>query len=340
MNQRAVRFLVVLGLGMGLAFYAIQFSSFAEAMGNATGVIRAVLLAPMILACYFLGYGSAKGMFSGVQWVMAVAVLMVILVLQLAGQQIVTEATEVGAALLGYIYTARRVPWVTLLLVTGVVSVLQAGKAEIRTRYADANITAQMTPALVEGWFEAGFKTLSSNAQHQSVADRAALITQIIRIQQWTPTRVPYLNGETYTYLPSMLVPRIFNSSRAPVQVVMGVLDVRYGFLTRQQIQFTAVGVNMVCEAFANFGYIGVVAIGALFGLFCGFFSRMSANREATSLPTLLAIAAMVEVLDLEADLPYLLTTFFQSSIAIAAFYYGLQFVFGQRKHAVSGQPG
>jgi hypothetical protein len=43
----------------------------------------------------------------------------------------------------------------------------------------------------------------------------------------------------------------------------------------------------------------------------------------------------MVTLLDLEADLSYLATTLFQSSVAIVVFYYGLRFVFGKRQPVV-----
>jgi hypothetical protein len=133
-----------------------------------------------------------------------------------------------------------------------------------------------------------------------------------------------------------MIVPRVFNPDRAPTQVVMSLLDVRYGFLTREATLRTAVGVNIVPEAFANFGYIGVAIIAMIFGVFTGYLAQISSGREATSLPTLLAIAAMVTVIDMEADLSYLFTTFFQSAIAIAVFYYGLRFVFGNQ---AAGRP-
>jgi hypothetical protein len=329
MNNRAVVSLVMIGLTLGVSFYLLLYSSFADMLGNATGIVRAVLLAPMLLACYLLGYGRAKGVFSGLQWVIALSALAVVLVLQIGGLQMISGATEVGATLLGYIFTARRVPWLTTLLVAGLISVFQAGKADIRDRYANVDVTAETTPKLVSDWFSEGLAAMSNSASHQSVADRASLLDQLVRVVVWTPDRVPYLFGESYTYLPAMLVPRIINPSRASTQVVMNLLDVRYGFLTREQTLKTAVGVNIIPEAFANFGYLGVGIIAMIFGLFTGYFSQLSINEEATALPSLLAIAAMVTVIDMEADLSYLLTTFFQSVIAITVFYYGLRFAFG-----------
>jgi hypothetical protein len=332
-DSRAVLTLVAIGLGLGAAFFLLTYSGYSGAFGSATGILRAVLTAPLLLACYFLGYGRAKGMFSTLQWIVALVALTFILVLQVGGLQLIVCVTEVGAGLLGYIYTARRVPWVTVLLFAALVSVFQAGKSVVRDRYANVDITGSMTPQLVSNWFTIGLNAMQTNggSGDHSVAERASLLDQLIRVMAWTPDRVPYLNGETYTYLPSMIVPRVLNPDRAPTQVVMSLLDVRYGFLTREATLRTAVGVNIVPEAFANFGYIGVAIIAVIFGIFTGYLAQISIGREATSLPTLLAIAAMVTVIDMEADLSYLFTTFFQSAIAIAVFYYGLRFVFGNQ---------
>jgi len=335
-NRRAVLFLVTFGLGLGVSFSVIAFTSLNHLLGNAIGIIRAASTAPLILACYFLGYGRAKRMFSSVQWIIALAALATILVLQIGGLVLITGITEVAAALIGYIYTARKVPWITVLLMTAVLSVFQAGKGAIRDRYSDVNMTAELTPVLFSQWFEIGLDTLQHETKHASVADRATLLPQMIRIQQWTPSHVPYLEGETYTYLPAMLVPRIINPNRAATQVVMNMLDVRYGFLTAEQTKETAVGVNIVPEAFANFGYIGVGVLAILFGIFTGYFTRLSLGQDATSLPTLLAIAVLVTVIDLEADLSYLVSMLYQTCLAVAVFHYGLHFVFGTRRSAMA----
>jgi hypothetical protein len=336
-DSRAVLTLVAIGLGLGSSFYLLTYSSYSGAFGSAIGILRAVLTAPLLLACYFLGYGRAKGMFSTLQWIVALVALTFILVLQTGGLQLIACVTEVGAGLLGYIYTARRIPWITVILFAALVSVFQAGKAVMRDQYANVNITGSMTPQLVSNWFTTGLSAMQTNGGgNHSVAERASLLDQLIRVMVWTPDRVSYLDGETYTYFPSMIVPRVLNPDRAPAQVVMRLLDVRYGFLTREATLQTAVGVNIVPEAFANFGYIGVAIIAVIFGVFTGYLAQISIGREATSLPTLLAIAAMVTVIDMEADLSYLFTTFFQSAIAIAVFYYGLRFAFGNQ---AAGRP-
>jgi hypothetical protein len=131
--------------------------------------------------------------------------------------------------------------------------------------------------------------------------------------------------------MPSMLVPRVINPNRSPTQIVMNLLDVRYGFLSVEQTKVTAVGVNMVPEAFANFGYLGVLFIGLIFGGFTGYFTSLSIGRSATALPTLLAIATTLAVIDMEADLSYLASVIFQSFLGITVFYSAVTFIFNPR---------
>jgi hypothetical protein len=197
-----------------------------------------------------------------------------------------------------------------LLIVGAIVSVLQAGKADMRDRYANTTITIQIMPQLFVEWFQIGMNDLTSNtAQTNSVTDRASLINQLIRVQLWTPERVPYLNGETYMYMPSMLVPRLINPDRSATQIVMNLLDVRYGFLSMEQTKAT-------------------VLIGLVFGVLTGYFTALSIGRSATALPTLLAIATTIIFTDLEADLSYLASVLFQTFMGITAFYFGITFLF------------
>jgi hypothetical protein len=329
MDNRAVLYLVMLGLGLGVIFYIAVYANLAAVAGTAFGILRAVTAGPMLLACYLLGYGKAKKAFTDVQWLIALLLLSVTVILQTGSLLLIGGITEIAALAAGYVYTAKRVPWITALAAMAIVSILQAGKSDMRDRYANTTVTIQIMPQLFTEWFQIGINDLTSDTvQASSVAERASLLNQMIRVQQWTPERVPYLNGETYTYMPAMLVPRLINPSRSPTQIVMNLLDVRYGFLSVEQTKVTAVGVNVVPEAFANFGYLGIVFIGLIFGVFTGYFTALSISRSATALPTLLAIATTIIVTDLEADLSYLASVLFQTFIGIAAFYFGVTFVF------------
>jgi hypothetical protein len=97
----------------------------------------------------------------------------------------------------------------------------------------------------------------------------------------------------------------------------LNLLSLRYGLQTVESQASTTIGWGLVSEAFANFGYSGVVIIGVIFGAGCGLLTRLSAGAEVNSLPMFVTIAATLVLFNLEADFAYLLVTMFQTVAAI-----------------------
>jgi hypothetical protein len=64
-----------------------------------------------------------------------------------------------------------------------------------------------------------------------------------------------------------------------------------------------------------------LIGIALIYGALAGLFTRMSAGASALGLATVLAVAALINLINLEADLAYLLTNLFQSLIAGTAFF-------------------
>lgn len=59
-DDRNAILLIFVGLAMGMIFHVMFYTGLYGAFGNASGVVRAVLLAPTLLACYLMGYARAK----------------------------------------------------------------------------------------------------------------------------------------------------------------------------------------------------------------------------------------------------------------------------------------
>lgn len=91
-------------------------------------------------------------------------------------------------------------------------------------------------------------------------------------------------------------------------------LNVRYGIQTEEATEYSTIGWGLIPEAYANFGYLGVISIGLLFGAMCGLFERLSNGTKVISLPSLLTVAATMQFVDIELDLAELIT----ESLAIA----------------------
>jgi hypothetical protein len=141
-------------------------------------------------------------------------------------------------------------------------------------------------------------------------------------VQSETPDRIDYLRGETYALLPAILVPRFIDPDKPASQVGMTLLNIHYGILTVEGAEVTAIGWGLVAEAYANFGYLGVIGIALILGAFCGALAVWSAHAEIVSLPALASIATMMALVSLEQDFIALFSTLYQSFIVVFIFYH------------------
>jgi hypothetical protein len=161
----------------------------------------------------------------------------------------------------------------------------------------------------------------------------------LLRVQQLTPEYIPYLGGETYALLPEYLVPRFLNPDKTFSQAGLALLNIRYGIQTREGVATTTIGWGIISEAFANFGYVGVVGTAVVFGLLTALFTRWSAGRPPLSLPTLLSVAALVTLTNLEADFGFLLSILWQALVGTLLFFVPIKYLFVSTAKAAPTRP-
>ena len=167
----------------------------------------------------------------------------------------------------------------------------------------------------------AGFTALSSGEAGKDISQRASLLWILLHVQRVAPSSVPFLDGATYALLPQMLVPRFLDPEKIPSQAGMNLLNVHFGLLSDEETLLTAVGWGPLAEGYANFGYFGVIGAAIVLGLLGGALTAWSAGAPAVSLPALFAIAAMLQIANLEADLAYLFTSLLQSLIGVLIYF-------------------
>lgn len=327
-----------LGLALGLLYQVALISGTLSGLGTFFGVLRSVVSTALVVACYFLGVARARGLLHGGAWVLALAGLCGVIALSWSSFFLVSGAAFILSSGLGYIITRKRIPWLTVAGVFVLVSVLHAGKAVMREKYWDRGTNSggvysvMQLPGIAAEWVGAGVDEITSGSQSRSAIDRTSLLPLLLRAQRLTPQYIDYLRGETYALLPGMLVPRFLSPDKTASQAGMDLLNIRYGVLTTEGVSSTAVGWGLVAEAWANFGYWGEVLVGLLVGLLSGALTRWSVGASAVSRPTLLAIAAMITLMNLEADLAGLLTSLFQSFAAVIIFLALFQFLARRRR--------
>jgi hypothetical protein len=317
--------LIFIGLAAGILYYMAIASGVASYLGTTIGVVRSVAVTLTSLACYLTGFARGAGLLTGQRWFAALGGFLLVTALTMSGLFLVGGAVNIAAALLGYVLAAKRIPWIMLGSVFVVLSILNAGKLNIRNQYWDPdnqslkNSSIVQVPGMMVEWFAAGIggtvsKALGSKQQEgNSLLERTSLLHMVLAVQEATPSIIPYLEGGTYALLPSMLVPRFLQPDKTESQAGLNLLSVRYGRQRAEDTYKTTLGWGMVAEAYANYGNPAVIVVGALFGAFCGLLMRLSATAAPLSLAMLMAIASTLALCNLELDVSSLVVSILQT---------------------------
>ena len=317
--------LIFIGLAAGILYNLALASGVASNLGTAIGVVRSVAVTLTSLACYLTGFARGAGLLTGQRWFAALAGFLLVTVLSMSGLFLVGGAVNIAAAVLGYVMAAKRIPWIMLGLTFAILSLLNAGKANIRNEYwardsqslKDTSIA--QVPGMMVDWFVAGISGTASKAlgsrrpESASLLERTSLLHMVLAVQEATPSIIPYLEGGTYALLPSMLVPRFLEPDKTESQAGLNLLSVRYGRQRAEDTYKTTLGWGMVAEAYANYGNPAVIMVGALFGAFCGMLMRLSATAAPLSLAMLIAIASTLALCNLELDVSSLVVSMLQT---------------------------
>jgi len=146
-----------------------------------------------------------------------------LVVLNLAVQFIVVSASlllivgisTVVLAMLGYVSGSRRLPVAGLAAIVAVIAVLHNGKATMREKYwaPDAKgIEIGGLPAYYAEWVSYGLQRDEASKRNTAAKlfDRTSLFQIICLVVDRTPSKQPYLGGETYANIPGQFIPRFF----------------------------------------------------------------------------------------------------------------------------------
>jgi hypothetical protein len=336
LTELQTRRFVFFGLGAGIAFFAAGSMGLLDGLGSLFGLVRSIMLTAASAACFLAGHARASGSLRGSTWALALCGLGIIVLISLNSFFLSAAAIYPLSAMFGYVITAKRIPWKMAIASFVVISLLQAGKAEMREKYwaADANYSDSspviQVPALVAEWLTTGIGAYASGGVESNVLERASLLHMLLNVQRLTPQFIPFLEGESYASVVYALVPRFIDADKPASQAGMNLLNIHYGLQTVEQAAVTAIGWGLIAEAYANYGDLGVLGIAVCFGLFCGALTRWSTGRPAISVPTLTAMVALAFLINIEADLTTLVTTLFQSLMAVFIFFAIFRFLSGQ----------
>lgn len=327
-----IQSLVAIGLSAGIFYHVTLSVGWLSDLGGFLGVLRSVTLTFAAAACYLFGYARAHDIIRGKLSVIFLVAMAALVMSALASLFLVSGVMYIAAALLGYILAKKRIPWLVIATLFILATVLHSGKETMRHNNwlagSQSNIanTVIGMPSLMADWFGAGLSDLIAGRKSEdALVERTSLLHMLLLVQRATPEAIPHLKGETYSFLSSTLMPRFLVSEKASSQSGLNLLSIRYGLQSEDATHSTTLAWGIPAEAFANFGYYGIVVAALLLGALCAIFTRLSVGTSPISFSMLVAISATINLLNVEADFGYLLLNILQSVVAVMLFFLPLK---------------
>lgn len=241
------------------------------------GPLRAIFTGLGVVAAYTLSSYLSQNLLKRQLHVLLVVNLVVCGLAYASSLVLAPIISLMLVALLGYFSSATRIPWVALIVVVGLIAFLHNGKGDMREKYWLEEERTQLTigqlPKFYGDWIEMSLNPRSTKADGdrpqsatRKLLERVSLFHMLSMVVQYTPSRAPYLEGETYLDIPAQFVPRFIWPDKPKVHVSTFRLSTYYGLQDERATESTTISFGYRAEAWANFGLIGMALIGLLFG--------------------------------------------------------------------------
>jgi hypothetical protein len=225
--------------------------------------------------------------------------------------------------------TRRRLPLGWLMTVLLITMFLQPGKSEMRdwVWHRNSGITPLEYPDFFGRWAQASLSNMplisdkppSTHHTKQSSLERASIIHMVMLVEKRSPDPKPFLNGQTYAVIPQLLVPRALDPDKPRALIGQYILCIYYGLQTPAQAMKTAIAFGLPAEAYANFGYPGIIGLALILGCAHGFVTRYCFALPVLSLRTLFALVFIGLSLRHEASGAVVVTTLIQALAVLFA---------------------
>jgi hypothetical protein len=190
-----------------------------------------------------------------------------------------------------WLYT-RRVPVTPILATLALVVFLSPVKSDYRQQtWQGGNPDLAEQSSLVRGtaWISGAVdywqETFEGNHDFSeatsSATSRADFIHQMAHIYSMTPSVVPYQYGTTYSFFIVALIPRIIWPDKPNAGSANNFYAVAYNVTSEEGTKTTTFGVSILGEAFINFGWVGVVFVMLVQGIFIGALHYSFGSQES-----------------------------------------------------------
>lgn len=260
-----------LGLWLNVAYLYIGY--FTDWLpGDIDSILRAIFFGIATACTFLLGRQWGAGQLNQPSRTNLFLALLAASILQISSLYLIATITSVMVFFLAYISAGKRIPVLPLLFVFVILTVLHNGKGEMRAKYwAEGMPPIQLTdlPEFFSEWLNLGlepFRDEEHKTEQRELLERASLLHMMCLVVESTDRGLPFMAGETYAYVAPMLVPRFFWPNKPSGQRTTSRLAIHFGLQTDESAKSTSIGFGVLAEAYANFGYWGMLLLGLLIG--------------------------------------------------------------------------
>jgi len=294
--------------------------------GGIIGLIRGAVLGFNILAVFVLSYRYGSRELSKKEINTFLILLILYLITSTASLLLVGTLSAVLLGTIAFIFGRNQVPWLAIILAAILILPLHYGKSEMRDKYWFGYETLFVQPweypVFYSEWIGYSIDYLSKKEEErqeekQDFSERSSLMHLLLMAQDRTPREVPYLDGNTYSIIPQLLVPRFVNSNKIRSHEGTYRLNIHYGLQTREDTLTTTIGWGLLNEAYANFGLLGCTGLAVILGAFYGQITRWSMQTSILSARSLLAVLVMGYAFQTEFSAGVYVAALFQSVISL-----------------------
>jgi hypothetical protein len=316
---------IIGGLGLTTVYSFLVPRFFAPPSGI-DGILRAVFFGIGTSCTFIISVAWGRGQLHRGEQALVVLALAAQFLLLSCSLILRSGASVVLLGFVGYFFGARRIPYVPLLATVAIIALLNIGKYDLRSIYWGEDYQRQPTltelPAFYWQWMEAG---LHPSVQKQRKAgslllERTSLMQVLCLVVSRSPDYLPFLYGKTYEQIPGQFIPRLFWPEKPRGHLSTYTLSIYYGLQNEEATETTTIAFGFLPEAYANFGYWGVIGFGAVVGFCFRKVTLWSAQSPIFSYAGLLLILLTAWSFQTELTLSAWLSSLFQGAVSIFAF--------------------
>ena len=233
-------------------------------------ILRAVFFGIGVLCTFVSAQRWGRGELTGTEKFFVLATFVPQLVFMCVSLILIGALGLIGIALLGYLSGGKRVPWVAIAVTFACVAVLHSGKSRMREKYWEqlqASPTLTQLPAFFSEWIGYGLQPGDADkSATRRLLERTSLMHILCLVVSYSPDPQPYLYGKTYGYVLPQLIPRLFWPDKPRSHIATYELSIYYGLQREEDTENTTIAFGLLTEAYANFGLLGGILLGAFWG--------------------------------------------------------------------------